>query len=120
MRNCLGSGGTFASHQSHLHTRGNPTGGEEVTGFLAKYPALAAARGTSAERWTRLALLCILSTSSAYQLGCAFAHKASPRPAKGTFPFRFPSLLYLRRPEFHSKDFAADPHSRKTFVVIQK
>lgn len=97
MRNCLGSSGTCASHQSHLHTRGNPTRGEEVTSFLAKYPAPAAACSTSGERWTRLALVCILSTSSAFWLGCALAHKASPQPAKGTFPFGFPSLWYLRR-----------------------
>lgn len=43
MRNCLGSDGAFLLHQSHLHTRWDPTRGEEVISFLAKYPAPAAA-----------------------------------------------------------------------------
>lgn len=97
MRNCSGSRGTLVSHPSHLLMKGNPTWGEEVTDFLAKYPVPAAAWGTSGERWTCLALVCILSASSALRLGCALAYKDSPWPAKWIFPFRFPSLLYLGR-----------------------
>lgn len=52
MRNCSGSRGTLVSHPSHLLTKGNPTWGEEVTDFLAKYPIPAAVWGTNGERWT--------------------------------------------------------------------
>lgn len=58
--------------------KGNPTWGEEVTDFLAKYPVPAAAWGTSGETWTCLALVYILSASSALRLGCALAYKDSP------------------------------------------
>lgn len=87
----------FASNLSHLHTRGNLTEGEEVTSFLAKYPDPAAVCSTSSDKWTCLALVCVLLTLSAFCLGCALAHKASSQPAKGTFPFGFPFVLYLTR-----------------------
>lgn len=95
-----------------FHTTPAPYKGKSHQGWEGDFLEISwSSCSISGERWT---LLCILLPSSAFWLCLGL------QPAKGTFPFRFPSLLYLRGWEFHSKDFTADLHSRKTFVVIHK
>lgn len=107
MRNCLGSGGAFSSHQSHLYTRWNPTRGEEVISFLAKYPAPAAAG--QCEWWEVVTVwhLCIC--------GLAWLTRVPHNLQKGYFPPVFLLYCTLDGKNFTARTLLQAPTAGKCF-----